>query len=134
MTPECPKCSRLLKRQVSVFACIDSARKEGGGADDLPVDEGRLEGAMNRLAAEAEKLDDSDPRQAARLMRMFSDMTGVKLGDGMQEALNRLEAGQDPDEIESDMGDLLSAEDPFQPAKSNSRAKAPQRDETLYDL
>ena len=63
-------------------------------------------------------------------------MTGVKLGDGMQEALSRLEAGQDPDEIESEMGDILQSEDPFQPGQTKPRGKktAPLRDETLYDL
>ena len=56
--------------------------------------------------------------------------------DGMQEAIDRLEAGQDPDEIESDMGELLSSEDPFQPGQAKGRGKksAPLRDETLYDL
>jgi putative FmdB family regulatory protein len=134
-TPACPKCSRPLKRQVSLFSCIDSSAKDSG-SEELPFDESRLEGAMTKLAAEADKLDDSDPRQAARLMRMFSDMTGVKLGDGMQEALSRLEAGQDPDEIESEMGDILQSEDPFQPGQAKSRIKkpAPLRDETLYDL
>jgi len=134
-TPACPKCSSPLKRQVSLFACIDSSAKDSG-SDELPIDESRLEGAMTKLAAQADTLDDSDPRQAARLMRMFSDMTGVKLGDGMQEALSRLEAGEDPDEIESEMGDILESEDPFQPGGTKSRGKksAPLRDETLYDL
>ena len=91
---------------------------------------------MTRLSSEAEKLNKNDPRQAARLMRMFSDMTGVKLGDGMQEALNRLESGEDPDAIEAEMGDILESQDPFQPGQTRSRGKksAPLRDETLYDL
>jgi len=91
---------------------------------------------MTRLTAEAEKLNENDPQQAAHLMRMFSDMTGVKLGDGMQEALHRLESGEDPDAIEAEMGDILESEDPFQPGQTRSRGKksAPLRDETLYDL
>jgi len=133
--PDCPKCTRLLKRQVSLFACIDRSRQESG-SEDFPIDESRLESAMTRLSSEAEKLNENDPRQAARLMRMFSDMTGVKLGDGMQEALNRLESGEDPDAIEAEMGDVLESEDPFQPGQTRNRGKksAPLRDETLYDL
>jgi len=91
---------------------------------------------MTRLSSEADKLNENDPRQAARLMRMFSDMTGVKLGDGMQEALSRLESGEDPDAIEAEMGDILQNEDPFLPGQARSRGKksTPLRDETLYDL
>jgi hypothetical protein len=60
----------------------------------------------------------------------------VKLGDGMQEALNRLESGEDPDAIEAEMGDILESQDPFQPGQTRSGGKksAPLRDETLYDL
>lgn len=134
-TPACPRCAGPLKRQVSLFSCIDSSRKDDGSGA-FPLDESRLDGAMTRLAAEADALDESDPRQAARLMRRFSDMTGVRLGDGMQEALRRLEAGEDPDAIESDLGELLGSEDPFQAGQAKSRGKkpAPLRDETLYDL
>ncbi len=133
--PDCPKCSRPLKRQMSVFACIDSGRTDSG-TEELPLDEGKLEGAISQLAAEADRLDAGDPKQAARLMRKFSDMTGVKLGGGMQEALDRLEAGENPDDIEADMGDILESEDPFQPGQKAGRTtKAPpRRDETLYDL
>jgi putative FmdB family regulatory protein len=134
-TPGCPKCGKAIQRQVSLFSCIDRAR-EDSGAEDFPIDESRLEGAMTRLTSEAEKLNENDPRQAAQLMRMFSDMTGVKLGEGMQEALSRLESGEDPDAIEAEMGDILQNEDPFQPGQTRSRGKksAPLRDETLYDL
>jgi putative FmdB family regulatory protein len=133
--PECPKCGRAIQRQVSLFACIDRAR-EDSGAEDFPIDESRLEGAMTRLTSEADKLNENDPRQAAQLMRLFSDMTGVKLGAGMQEALSRLESGEDPDAIEAEMGDILQNEDPFQPCQTRSCSKksAPLRDEMLYDL
>ena len=40
-------------------------------------------------------------------MRKLTDMTGLELGDGMQEALKRMDAGEDPDAIEAEMGDLL---------------------------
>ncbi|MEI6125576.1 MAG: FmdB family zinc ribbon protein [Pseudomonadota bacterium] len=133
--PLCPRCSRKLKRQVSLFACVDKSRKEQS-AEDLPFDESRLEGAMSRLASEAEHIKEDDPRAAADLMRKFSDMTGVKLGNGMQEALRRMESGEDPEKIEAEMGHILESEDPFLPqdAKGKTRRSKPCRDETLYDL
>ena len=133
--PRCPRCAGPLERKMSLFACIGRAA-ESDGADELPFDEHKLEGAVTRLAAEAENLSEEDPRQAASLMRKFSEMTGVKLGGGMEEALSRMEAGEDPEQIEADMGDILESEDPFAPdvRKGRARTKAPRRDDTLYDL
>jgi putative FmdB family regulatory protein len=134
--PACPKCRRRLKRQVSLFACIEGGRRTEEGQEDFPLDEQRLEGAMGALASEAGGIDESDPRQAGRLMRKFSEMTGVRLGEGMQEAMRRLEAGEDPDQIEADLGDVLQSEEPFQGGgkKMSAATRPPLRDETLYDL
>ena len=102
--------------------------------------------AMERLAGEAESLSEDDPRQAAALMRRFSELSGMPLGDGMRDALQRLEKGEDPERIEEEMGDLLENEDPFdaergeepdaQTAKARSRRNTrPIRyDDTLYEL
>jgi putative FmdB family regulatory protein len=133
--PACPRCGAGLERRMSLFACI--GRAVAGDADaDLPVDEARLTAAMGKLAAEAETLNEDDPRQAAGLMRRFSEMTGVKLGDGMQEALRRMAAGEDPDSIEADMGDILEQEEPFAPGGGTAKRRraGPLRDETLYEL
>ena len=106
------------------------------GPEDLPIDEAKLEKAMSRLTAEAERLNEEDPRQAADMMRKFSEMTGVHLGDGMQEALRRVEAGEDPETIEAEMGDILENEDPFslEGGGKIKKSKKPRRDETLYEL
>ena len=68
-------------------------------------------------------------------------MTGMELGAGMQEALNRLEAGESPDAIEAELGDRLEKEDPFTlPEKDKKgRAKGPVRpaprlDKTLHEM
>lgn len=137
-TPTCPKCKTApLSRQMSAFAITGRAR-EDETADNLPIDEGKMEKAMQMLAGEAEKIDEDDPRQAADLMRKLTSLTGLEPGPGMQEALRRMEDGEDPDQIEAEMGDLLDGEDPFQPAgKKGGRGKLrlpPKRDETLYDL
>ena len=94
---------------------------------------------MHMLASEADKVNEDDPRQAANLMRKLTDMTGLKLGEGMDEALSRMERGEDPEQIESEMGDLLEDQDPFSlPGTKGKAAKTKQkpmlRDDTLYDL
>ena len=137
--PKCPRCkTRTLQRRMSAFAVTGRA-KEDNDADELPVDESKMEQAMHMLAGEADKINEDDPRQAADLMRKLSDMTGMQLGAGMEEALSRMESGEDPEKIEAEMGDLLESEDPFLlPGKKGSagsaRRKAPRRDDTLYEL
>jgi putative FmdB family regulatory protein len=138
-TPTCPQCrKRQLDRRMSAFAFTGRAT-ETGEADDLPFDEGKMEKAMQMMASEAEWINEDDPRQAANLMRKLTDMTGMELGAGMQEALRRMERGEDPETVEAEMGDLLESEDPFILPEKRGRGKAaarpaPRRDETLYDL
>ena len=111
--PMCPKCkTKRLEKQISLVAFTGKA-KENDGLDDLPFDEGKMEKAMQMLASEADKMNEDDPKQAANLMRKLSDMTGLKLGDGMDEALRRMEKGDDPEQVEAEMGDLLEDEEPF---------------------
>jgi len=136
--PKCPRCkTRTLERQMSAFAFTGKA-KDGEDGEDLPFDEGKMEKAMQMLAGEVDRIDENDPRQAANLMRKLTDMTGMELGDSMQEALRRMENGEDPEQVEAEMGDLLEGEDPFQlPGKKGGKSMArrpPSKDETLYDL
>jgi putative FmdB family regulatory protein len=137
--PKCPKCkTKTLSRQISLVAFTGKAKEEGD-IDDLPFDESKMEQAMKVLAGEADKINEDDPKQAANLMRKLSDMTGIKLGEGMDEALRRMEKGEDPEQVEAEMGDILEGEDPFSlPGKKSKGLKAkrkePFRDETLYDL
>ena len=134
--PPCPKCTEPLQRQMSLFSTIGRAREE----DDAPlpdIDEGRMESVLGELAREAENVNEEDPRQMARIMRKFSEKTGLHLGDSMEEAIARLEAGEDPDSIEQQMGDLLEGEDPFSLMKKKAKgvkSSIPLRDETLYEL
>ncbi len=135
--PQCPRCGKVkLNRHMSVFA----TPRNRGEEDDVQLpdmDENKMEQAMNLLAREAENVDENDPKQAANLMRKLTDMTGLNLGPGMEEALSRMEAGEDPEAIEAEMGDLLEEEDPFSfQAKSGKQGRrgAPVVDETLYDL
>jgi putative FmdB family regulatory protein len=136
--PNCPACKKIkLKRQMSIFARVSRGKEEAGGDDMPPIDESKMEKAMAMLASEADKIKEDDPRQAATLMRKLSDATGLNLGPGMEEALSRMERGEDPEKIEEEMGDLLEGEEPFlfgQKPKKGGRKSNPRIDETLYDL
>ncbi len=123
---------------MSAFAFTGRAGEKGGTDDDLPLDESKMQQAMQMLAGEADKIKDDDPRQAVDFLRKLSDATGLELRAGMQEALQRMESGEDPEQIEAEMGDLLEAEDPFLMPGGKGRGKTdslpPMQDETLYDL
>ncbi len=135
--PLCPRCGKIkLDRRMSVFSTLRNRVED----DDMPlpdIDETKMERAMALLEKEAEHVDENDPRQAANLMRKLTDMTGLNLGSGMEEALQRMEAGEDPEKIEAEMGDLLEEEEPFSFKKTLLRAtkyRPPKVDENLYDL
>ena len=98
--PKCPKCkTKKLSRQMSAFSFTGKA-KEDGDMDDLPFDENKMEKAMQMLAGEAENINEDDPKQMATLMRKFTERTGMNLGDNMEEAISRMEKGEDPEQIE----------------------------------
>ena len=145
--PVCPRCKRRkLRRQVSIFAATNRARGKDGadsaagdGIDNMPpIDEIKMERAVEALAGEAERIDENDPRQAAGLMKKFSKMTGMEFGAGMQEAVRRMEDGEDPEAVEAEMGDAIEKEEPFIMPGGQSTAKVrrrpPARDTTLYEL
>jgi hypothetical protein len=123
---------------MSIFAKVSRSGDQPGPEDDMPpIDEARMEKAMAMLAGEADRINEDDPRQAANLMRRLSEATGLNLGPGMEEALRRMERGEDPEQIEAEMGDLLEGEDPFtfeQKGKKGAGKPRPLVDETLYDL
>lgn len=136
--PACPGCGRPeLDRQVSLFTCslgqVENVAENGTGT----LDEHQLERAMSALAGEATDLDEEDPRQMARIMRRLGKATGMTFGDGMEEAIHRLEAGEDPEIIEQQMGDLFEGDQPFTTEKVRGRQRRlalPAHDDTLYPL
>ena len=113
--PPCPRCEgKDLARRVSAFA-ISKGRKEEPARAPGPepgIDEARLERAMESMAGEMEGIDESDPRQGARFMRRMFEAAGVPVAGGMEDALRRMEAGEDPEKIEAEMGDVFET-DPF---------------------
>lgn len=134
--PTCPQCKKIkLKRFLSTFSVLKEGPK-GDSEDSLPFDEERMEKAIGALAREANNINEDDPRQAANVMRRLSEMAGLPMGGGIKEAIERMEAGEDPEKIEEEMGDILE-EEPFTlPEKRipRERSEIPFRDETLYDL
>ena len=92
VVPHCPRCGGTnLTRLISRVAVL---RSEEGRLDDL-TDPSVLSG-----------LDEDDPKSVARWMRRMSREAGEDLGPEFGEVVDRLEAGQSPEEIEETMPDL----------------------------
>ena len=130
-TPPCPRCRRPeLARRASAFAISKGRKEETAGPEgpDLPpgFDEAKLERAMSALTRDAESIDDDDPRQGARLMRQVFEAAGLPVGAGMDEALKRMESGEDPEKVEAEMGDVLG-EDPFATGEGPDVGKPKER-------
>jgi len=81
---------------------------------------------MMRLMSQVEGMDENDPKQMGTLMRKMSEITGEGLDLQMEEAVRRLEAGEDPDKIEEDLGDLGMDD--------GGGMGGPSYDDGMYDL
>ncbi len=90
--PTCPRCGGThLTRLISRVAVV---RSEESHLDDLS-DPSFLDG-----------LDEDDPRSMARWMRKMGDELGEEMPPEFDEVIDRLEAGQSPEEIEEALPDL----------------------------
>jgi putative FmdB family regulatory protein len=141
--PACPNCNRKpLEKKISRFA-ISRGMQENSVPDALSeMDEGRMDSAMMAMAARLESVDESDPRAMASAMRELFQSTGMQPNETIQEAMRRMEAGEDPDKVEEEMGSDLDATDPeamfTAPTNALGRLRRmlepPNVDPNLYDL
>ena len=137
--PTCPKCGgQKLRKMMSSFSVTGASRKsspaagEGGDAGDDMLDDPRVEREMNKLMQQAESLDENDPRQLGHLMRKMSEITGEQMDPEMEEAVRRLEKGEDPDKIEEQMGDVFGDEE--EGMGGASMGGSPSYDDGLYSF
>ena len=142
-TPECPKCNaKDMTKKMSSFAFVGGTRKSSGGrgADSVGDDLGagddldpRAERELEKLMAQAENIDENDPRQLGGLMRKMADITGEPMDAEMEEAVKRLEKGEDPEKIEEEMGELFDDEDGGM-GMGGMGGGAPSVDDGLYSF
>ncbi len=151
--PRCPDLSEgegHMVKLVSAFSVTGRGRKDEGegieGSD--PLDDPRMEGALAEMEREMAGMDEEnpDPRQMGRLMRKMAEISGERLPASMEEMIGRLEAGEDPEKLEDEFGDLLDEEMPEAGEGTGGEGEggsvrrvlrkrvAPTRDPELYEL
>jgi len=114
--PTCPKCgNKKLKREISRFALSRGLKEqpatagdEEGGPPMPDLDHPRMERAMMEMERDMEQLDENNPKHMAHMMKKMKDlMPPGTMPKELDVAIKRLEAGEDPEKIEADMGDVL---------------------------
>src|SRR5262249_51153182 len=114
--PVCPKCgNKKMSRQMSRFAMPrglkEPAAKSEAAAEEGPMpdlDDPRVMRAMSEMEQDMEHLDENNPKHMAHMMRKMKDILPPgTMPKEMDVAIKRLEAGEDPEKIEEDMGDVL---------------------------
>ena len=139
-SPVCPKCgNRKMAKQLSVFA-MPSGAKEPAAADvDGPehgpmpnMDDPRMMRAMAEMERDMEHLDENNPRHMAQMMKKMKDlMPAGTIPKEFDVAIKRLEAGEDPEKIEEDMGDVLGD---FMGGEEGGPGGGYSHDSGLYDM
>ena len=72
------------------------------------MDDPRMMQAMSEMERDMEHLDENNPKHMAHMMKKMKDlMPSGSVPKELDIAIKRLEAGEDPEKIEADMGDVL---------------------------
>jgi putative FmdB family regulatory protein len=114
--PVCPKCgNKKMAKQMSRFAMSRGLKEPAAKTEPQPgeppmpdFDDPRMERAMMEMERDMEHLDENNPKHMAHMMRKMKDlMPPGTVPKELDVAIKRLEAGEDPEKIEEDMGDVL---------------------------
>jgi putative FmdB family regulatory protein len=114
--PVCPKCgNKKMTKQLSRFAMTKGLKEPAAGAagpEDGPpmpdLDDPRVERAMMEMERDMAHMDENNPKHMAAMMKKMKDILPPgTMPKELDVAIKRLEAGEDPEKIEADMGDVL---------------------------
>lgn len=132
--PRCPKCGEESLTRVPSRFGVGKGRPQTQKSPDegADLDDPRMEREMMRLAAEMEGMDENDPRQMAQAVRRMAEIAGEPITPAMEEMIRRLEAGEDPERVEEELGDALEEE--MGEEGAGSFGEAPTRDDGLYPM
>jgi putative FmdB family regulatory protein len=142
--PVCPKCgNKNMRKQMSRFASprgakepVEKPEAEGDEGPMPDMDDPRVMQAMSEMERDMEHLDENNPKHMAHMMRKMKDILPPgTMPKEMDVAIKRLEAGEDPEKIEEDMGDVLGdfMGGPEDERGSGGYGGGYSRDSGLYD-
>ena len=127
-------------KEVSQFAALKGAAEPAAAlaSEGMPdMDDPRVQNAMREMERDMGNLDENNPKHMAHMMRKMQDlMPAEAMPKEMNDAIKRLEAGEDPEKIEADMGEVF---DEFMGPEEGAGAGGMDgggytRDGGLYDM
>lgn len=108
-----------------------STQGDGGEGPMPDIEDPRIARAMAEMERDMEHLDENNPKHMAHMMRKMKDMMPAgTIPKDLDIAIKRLEAGEDPEKIEEDMGDVLGD---FMGGGDGGMGGGYTKDEGLYD-
>ena len=133
--PRCPQCQRReLERLLSTFATI-SGKNETRENEDIPLGDAKMMEAVQMMEKEIQNVKEDDPQHMVSILRKLSKTLGIKINDRVEEAMLKMEAGADPEEVASEIAEDLNPESFFEEKKlTGNQGKKIRYDETLYEL
>ena len=111
--PACPRCgARDLRRLMSAFSALRGAAEPSatpgageGGPPGPDADDPKVLQALQDIEKDLGHLDEKNPRHMARVMkRMKEALPPGAVPKEVDVAIRRLEAGEDPEKVEADLG------------------------------
>ena len=112
--PVCPKCGhKKMAKQMSSFATLKGVKETTAPSDNpdasMPdMDDPRVMRAMSEMERDMSHMDENNPKHMAQMMRKMKDILPAdSMPKEFEVAIKRLEAGEDPEKIEADLGDVL---------------------------
>jgi hypothetical protein len=89
---------------------------------------------MQEIERDMPHLDENNPKHMAHMMRKMKDLLPPgSMPKEMDVAIKRLEAGEDPEKIEADMGDIFDGLMGSEEAQGSGGQRAFSHDGGLYD-
>lgn len=152
--PNCPKCGGQLDRRVSLFSARTGVANSdpdplGIGDDGLdgdfpdvpdfdPGDE-RMARAISELGDRIDRLDPSKPAEASKVLKEFSEKSGIKFNPRLMEAIGKIAGGEESESAQNELAEAFASgglldEMRRQAATVPCDPSTFVRDETLYDM
>ena len=121
-----------MSRFAMTHGIFESTEAGEGGEGPMPdLDDPRIERAMAEMERDMAHLDENNPKHMALMMRKMKDILPAgSIPKELDVAIKRLEAGEDPEKIEEDMGDVLGE---FMGGEGAGGGAGYAKDEGLYD-
>ena len=134
-----------MERMISRFAVTGRAKEKSDSSTEAESLDPRMERVMAEMESEMSSMseDNPDPRQLGRLMRKMTEASGQKMPEAMEQMIQRLERGEDPEKLEEEFGDSLEnlgedfgegAQGEEKPIPSRPLRQRPIRDPSLYEM